>query len=83
MVTFRAMFDMQCVQETQPRETPSQTQGSMGRPRFVINSEQLSMLLEHRFSVPQIADMFAVSVSTVHCRMSEYGLSVGATCSFG
>ena len=43
MVTFRAMFDMQYVQETQPRETPSQTQG---RPRFVINSEQLSILLE-------------------------------------
>ena len=37
------------------------------------------MLLEHRFSVPQIADMFAVSVSIVRHRMSEYGLSVGAT----
>lgn len=70
---------MRYVQETQLRETPSQSQGSMGRPKFVINSEQLSMLLEHRFSVPQIADMLAVSVSTVRRRMTEYGLSVGAT----
>ena len=56
-----------------------QTQGYLGRPRFVIHSEQLSMLLEHRFSVPQIADMFGVSVSTIRRRMSDYGLSVGAT----
>ena len=37
------------------------------------------MLLEHRFSVPQIADMFGVSVSTIRRQMSDYGLSVGAT----
>jgi hypothetical protein len=51
----------------------------IGRPKFCIGLEQLSMLLEHRFSVPQIADMLGVSVSTIRRRMTEYGLSVAAT----
>ena len=51
----------------------------IGRPKFCIGLEQLSMLLEHRFSVPQIADMLGVSVSTIRRRMMEYGLSVAAT----
>ena len=29
----------------------------IGQPTFCIGREQLSMLLEHRFSVPQIAEM--------------------------
>ena len=37
------------------------------------------MLIEHRFSVPQIAEMFGVSISTVRRRMTEYGLSISAT----
>ena len=41
--------------------------------------EQLTMLIEHRFSVPQIAEMFGVSVSTLRRRMTEYGLSISAT----
>ena len=79
MVAFRNMFELLYIRENHPSGLAHQTQGSMGRPRFVINREQLSMLLEHRFSVPQIADMFGVSISTVRRRMTTYGLSVGAT----
>ena len=51
----------------------------IGRPKFCIGLEQLSMLLEHRFSVPQIAEMLGVSISTIRRRMTEYGLSVAAS----
>ena len=51
----------------------------IGRPRFVIKYDQLKMLLEHRFSVQQIANMLGVSVSTVHRRMEEFNLSVSAS----
>ena len=52
-----------------------QEQG-VGRPKFSISigRERLTMLVEHRFSVPQIAEMFGVSVSTIRRRMTEYGL---------
>ena len=81
MVTFQAMCEKWYMQENRPsRELATcPAQGYLGRPRFVINSGQLSMLLEHRFSVPQIADMFGVSISTIRRRMSDYVLSVGAT----
>ena len=46
---------------------------------LLLTQGQLSMLLEHRFSVPKIADMFGVSVSNICRRMSDYGVSVGAT----
>ena len=36
----------------------------IGRPKFCIGLEQLSMFLEHRFSLPQIAEMLGVSIST-------------------
>ena len=52
--------------------------GRIGRPKFSISCKQLSMLLEHRFSVPQIANMLGVSVSTVR-RITDYNLSVSAT----
>ena len=38
----------------------------------------MSNLLENRFSVPQIAHMLSVSVSTVQRRLGEFGLSVRA-----
>ena len=53
--------------------------GRIGRPKFSISCKQLSMLLEHRFSVPQIANMLGVSVSTVRRRMTDHNLSVSAT----
>ena len=37
------------------------------------------MLLEHRFTVPHIANMLRVSVSTVRRRMAEFDFSVAAT----
>ncbi|XP_019849774.1 PREDICTED: uncharacterized protein LOC109580730 isoform X2 [Amphimedon queenslandica] len=46
------------------------------RPSFIIPSEQLSFLIEHRFTVVQIAEMLGVSVRTIRRRMSSYGLSV-------
>ena len=48
----------------------------VGHPRFDISQEQLSFLIETRFSVPQIADMIGVSVRTVRRRMSLFGLSI-------
>ena len=53
--------------------------GRIGRPKFSIGREQLNMLLEYRFSVPQIADLLGVSVSTIRRRMTDYNLSVMAT----
>ena len=50
--------------------------GGIGSPRFHISYEQLSFLIENRFTVPQIADMLCVSVHTVHRRLSKYSLSV-------
>ena len=52
--------------------------GLVGRPCIVISLEQLSYLIENRFSVPQIADMLGVSISTVRRRMTEFGLSITA-----
>ena len=51
---------------------------AMGRPRFDINREQITFLLQNRFTFPQIADMLGVSVRTVRRRMSEISLSVSA-----
>ena len=39
--------------------------GAVGRPRYEISKPNLIFLLENRFSVPQIAGMIGVSVSTV------------------
>ena len=50
--------------------------GSIGRPSFDIPFNQLSNLLELRFTVPQIADILGVSVRTVRRRMTTYNLSV-------
>ena len=57
---------------------PPVTTGTRGRPIFQIRSEQLNTLLENGFTVPQIAGILRVYISTVHRRMSEYGLSVRA-----
>ena len=39
--------------------------GTVGRPAFEIPRDQLQYLIENRFSVPQIALLLGVSVSTV------------------
>lgn len=52
--------------------------GAIGRPRYEISQSSLELLLENRFTVPQIAAMFGVSVSTIRRRMSQLGLFVRA-----
>ena len=49
---------------------------AIGRPRFDIPFNQLSSLLERRFTVPQISDILGVSIRTVRRIMSVYNLSV-------
>ena len=80
-----SITELMSLHEVQSREPGSscttdcaQEQG-VGRPRFSIGRERLTMLIEHRFSVPQVAEMFGVSISTVRRRMTEYGLSISAT----
>lgn len=53
--------------------------GSVGRPNFEIPFAQLQYFLDNRFSVPQIANLLNVSVSTIRRRMTLYNLSVRAT----
>ena len=53
--------------------------GAVGRPRFDIPREQLCLLIESQFTVPQIAVMIGVSERIIHRRMSEYGLSIHST----
>ena len=59
-----------------PNSQPFQQTGDViGRPKFNISYEQLSFLIENRFTVPQIADMVGISVRTVYRRLVEYSLS--------
>ena len=53
-------------------ERPASVSRCAGRPRFIIPKEQLEVLTENRFTVPQMADMLGVSVRTVRRRMSEF-----------
>ena len=53
--------------------------GAVGRPAFGISSHQLKYPIENRFSVPQVAELLGVSVSTVRRRMSAFNLSIRAT----
>ena len=49
--------------------------GDTGRPKIQITQEQLEYLLQKGFTCPDIATMLTVSVRTVRCRMSEYGIT--------
>ena len=53
--------------------------GSVGRPSFDISPHQLEYLIENQFSVPQIAQMLGVSISTIRRRMSTFDLSIRST----
>ena len=53
--------------------------GSVGRPRFHISFNQLETLISTHFTVPQIAQIIGVFVSTIRRRMSEYNLSIRST----
>ena len=44
-----------------------------GRPKCKISEEQITLMLNLRFSIPEIAKLLNVSVSTVKRRMARYG----------
>ena len=48
--------------------------GQPGRPSLYISQNQLAFL--NNFSVPQIAEMFGVSIRTIRRRMADYGLYI-------
>ena len=50
-----------------------------GRPRFNIEKDQLSSLIEAGFTVAQVPELIGVSKRTIFRRMSEFDLSVRAT----
>ena len=58
---------------------PRVCSGGVGRPSFQISKCVIAHLLDNRLSVPKIAEVLDVSVSTVRRRMVHYGLSVQDT----
>jgi len=60
-------------------QLPSILTGSVGRPKFDISCQQLEELLQSRFSVPDIAQLIGVSISTIRRQMASSNLSVRQT----
>ena len=56
--------------------------GTVGRPSFQISPIQLEFLINNSFSVPQIAQLLGVSVSTIRRRMLSFNMSIRTTYSF-
>ena len=56
--------------------------GTVGQHSFQISPVQLEFLINNRFSVPQIAQLLGVSVSTIRRRMLSFNMSIRATYSF-
>ena len=73
-----AMQVVRQVVEDMHRETDNLYTGR-GRPRVCLSREQLESLIEANFTVPQIAHMLCVSVSTIRRRMDMYSLAIRAT----
>ena len=44
-----------------------------GRPKYKISEEQITLMLNLRFSIPEIAKLLSVTVSTVKRRIAKYG----------
>lgn len=53
--------------------------GNPGRPRFNIPEEQLSFLVDRRFTASQMAALLGVSKRTVERRLRDIGLSIRGT----
>ena len=53
--------------------------GEKGRPRLQIPLEHLRFLLEKKFKVAEIANLFGTSKRTVKRRMKDFGLSAATT----
>ena len=81
LVNLREVYDWQLITGESFTSLSSSVDhtGAVGRPRVNVTREQLSLLLESRFTVPRIADMISVYIRTIHRRMVEYGLSVQST----
>jgi len=62
-----------------PSQPPLLLDGSVGRPPFIVPYHQLEHLVQSGFSVPQMATLLGVSVSTVRRRMLLYNLSIRDT----
>ena len=63
-----------------PSSQPTQLlDGSVGRPRYNISYHLLETLIALYLSVPQIAQIVGVSVSTIRRRMNDYNLSIRST----
>lgn len=58
------------------REGACCSNGSVGRPKFVIPREQLEYMLDYNISVPDIAHALGVSKSTIKRRLREYDLTI-------
>ena len=50
--------------------------GAIGHPRYEVPEGSSEMLIENRFTVPQIANIMGVSISTVRRRMSDAGILI-------
>ena len=70
---------MQVVRRVVQRRCGSVECSSRGRPRLSLSRQQLESLIEAKFSVPQIAHMLGVSISTVRRRMDMFNLAIRAT----
>ena len=76
----QALLAVQGMKDIQSQDSQQSTSPLIHtRPQFDIPVEQLRMLIESRFTVPQIADLIGVSPRTVYRRMSESRLSISST----
>ena len=65
-----------CNEQPTAAQVPIVLSGAVGRPRFQISRYQLEFLIQTGFSVPQIAHLLGVSISTVRRRMRDNNLSI-------
>lgn len=52
------------------------TSGGRGRPKIEIPRNTLEYLIGNHFSVHRVAQLLQTSVSTVRCRMHDFGISI-------
>ena len=70
---FQAILD---IREAIDAEVQENTRPKRGRPSILISEHQLLFLLEHGFTVGQMAAFFGCSQRTVERRMQEHGIRV-------
>ena len=61
------------------KQAPVILTGAVGRPAFEISIHQLQYLVENRISVPQIAELLGVSVSSVRRQKCAFNISIRDT----